>query len=87
MLLKLSGKVLSPAPADPVDMGEACMKLKNGYPDKSFSKSSSINLKCLLMVTSGPFRKFSAHVWQNACTNTVRHEMVCKVYFPFPKIL
>ena len=52
MLLKLSGKVLSPASGNPVDMGEASMKLKNGYPNESFPKSSSINLECLLMVTS-----------------------------------
>ena len=86
MLLKFSGKVLSPAPANPLDMGETCIKLKNGYPNKSFSKSSSINLKCLLMVTSGPFTRFSTCVWQNACANIVRGAMVCEVYFPFSKI-
>ena len=35
----------------------------------------------------GPFRRFSMHVWQNACTNTVRRAMVCDVHFPFSKML
>ena len=26
-------------------------------------------------------------MWQNAHANTVRHAMVCDVYFPFSKIL
>ena len=36
---------------------------------------------------SGHFRRFSTHIWQNACANTVRHALVCDVYFPFSKIL
>ena len=39
------------------------------------------------MNKSGPFGRFSTRVWQKACVNTVRHEMVCDVYFPFPKVL
>ena len=32
---------------------------------------------------TGPFRRFSRHMWQNTCVNTVRRAMVCDVYFPF----
>ena len=39
------------------------------------------------MYYSGPFRRFLTCVWQNTRVNTVRHAMVCNVYFPFPKIL
>ena len=35
----------------------------------------------------GPSTRFSTRVWQTAQVNTVRHAMVCDVYFPFPKIL
>ena len=27
------------------------------------------------------------YMWQNACVNTVRHAMVCNVYFPFSKTI
>ena len=40
-----------------------------------------------ILAISGPFRGFSMRVWQNAHVNTVRDAMVCKVYFPFSKIL
>ena len=33
-----------------------------------------------------PFRRFSTRVWQNPCVNTVRHAIVCNVYFSFSKI-
>ena len=36
---------------------------------------------------TGPFRRFSMHVWQNARINTARRAMVCDVYFPFSKIV
>ena len=36
---------------------------------------------------TGPFRRFSTRVWQNADVNTIKRAMVCGVYFPFPKIL
>ena len=36
---------------------------------------------------TGPFRRFSTHVWQNAHINTVRCTMVCDVYSLFPKLL
>ena len=39
------------------------------------------------MEFTGPFRRFSVRVWLNAFVNTVRHAMVCDVYFPFSKIL
>ena len=32
---------------------------------------------------AGSFRRFSMHVWQNACANTVRRVMLWDVYFPF----
>ena len=37
--------------------------------------------------SSGLFRRFPTHIWQNARLNIVRRAMVCDVYFPFPKIL
>ena len=36
---------------------------------------------------TGPFRRFSRRMWQNAHTNTVRCATECNVYFPFSKIL
>ena len=39
------------------------------------------------MAISGPFRRFSTPVWQNAPANIVRRAMVCNVYFPFLKII
>ena len=41
----------------------------------------------LLCHNAGPFRKFSKRLLQNACENTVRHRMVCDVYFTIPNIL
>ena len=35
----------------------------------------------------GAFKRFPMHVWQNACTNTVRSAMVHDVHFPFSKML
>ena len=49
--------------------------------DKTFCPLHSISEE------PGPFRRFSTHVWQNACANTVMRAMVCDVYFPFSKIL
>ena len=39
------------------------------------------------LVLTGPLVRFSTPMWQNVCLNTVRHDIVCNVYFPFPKIL
>ena len=36
---------------------------------------------------TGPFRGFLTHMWQNAYASTVRHVMVCDVYFLFTEIL
>ena len=36
---------------------------------------------------TGPFRRFSMRMWQNARANTVRRAMECNVYFPFSKNL
>ena len=36
---------------------------------------------------TGPFRRFSTRMLQNARANTIRRAMVCDVYFPFSKIL
>ena len=38
-------------------------------------------------INTGPFRRFSTLVWQNACANTVRRAMVCDAYVPFSKTL
>ena len=50
--------------------------------ENSFNDTNSISFWSL----AGPFRRFSMHMWQNACANTVRRVMVCEVYFPFSKI-
>ena len=42
------------------------------------SHSSSAALK-----ESGPFRRFSTCLLQNACINTVRHAVVCGIYIFF----
>ena len=36
---------------------------------------------------AGSSRKFSIHMWQNACVNNVRHAMVCDVHFSFSETL
>ena len=41
----------------------------------------------ILVMFSGPFRRFSMLVWQNARADTVRRAMVCDVCFLFSKIL
>ena len=38
----------------------------------------------LLFTPPGPFRRFWTNMWQNECVYTVRHAMVCNVYFTFP---
>ena len=54
--------------------------------------STSLNVNNLSIdlsqkyVWAGPFRRFSTCMWQNVHVNTIRHVMVCNVYFPFPKI-
>ena len=35
---------------------------------------------------SGPFRRFSTSIWQNARLNTISRAMVCDMYFSFFKI-
>ena len=39
-----------------------------------------------LVTISGPFRRFSTRMWQKAHRNTVRHAIVCDVYFWFSKV-
>ena len=36
---------------------------------------------------TGPLRRFSTRVLQNAPINTIKRAMVCDVNFPFPKVL
>ena len=40
-----------------------------------------------ISMSTGPFRRFSTRLCQNACINTIRRAMVYNVYFSFSKIL
>ena len=59
-----------------------CVSKTDGW-----TNPTNIRNRFLIDRNLGPFRRFSMHMWQNARTSTVRHAMVCDVYFPFSKIL
>ena len=69
--------------------GQACPRYSKITKQQYLWEDLSYFVYLLHVVThpSGPFRGFSMRVWQNACVNTVRHAVVCDVFFPFSKIL
>ena len=54
-------------------------------PESSCANKETVDTD--ILATSGPFRRFSTRVWQNAHANTVRRAIVCDFYFPFSKTL
>ena len=56
-------------------------------PKKKLQEGSVSKILDKMGVVTGPFRRFSMHMWQNARANTVRRVMVCDIYFPFSKTL
>ena len=65
----------------------------NKNPQSFLKIRSESKRKCLLQIIcntmsiSNRIQIFNMHVtWQDACVNTVKHALVCDVYFTFSKI-